>query len=132
MAAFFPFSAETAGVIVRVSVSVIHEASDEHARRWMWSYHIRIENQRTEAVQLLDRRWEIRDANGATNVVEGPGVVGEQPIIEPGERYDYVSGCPLATPTGQMVGHYRMRCADGRELIVAIPAFPLTAPVARA
>ncbi len=128
----FPYSADTAGVVVRVAVSFIKEASDPSAGRWMWSYHIRIENHRSETIQLIDRRWEIRDGRGATHVVEGLGVVGDQPVLEPGQSYDYVSGCPLATSSGQMVGHYGMRDSDGDAFLIAIPAFPLLAPVTSA
>ena len=124
----FPYSADTAGVVVRVAVSFIEEASDPSAGRWMWSYHIRIENHRSETIQLIDRRWEIRDGRGATHVVEGLGVVGDQPVLEPGQSYDYVSGCPLTTPTGSMEGSYTFERADGSALAVRIPFFPLAAP----
>ncbi len=87
-----------------------------------------IENHGTIAVQLLSRRWEITDAKGRTRIVEGRGVVGLQPVIEPGGQFEYASGCPLETASGIMVGHYAMLTDDGISLKVAIPAFPLDVP----
>ena len=81
------------------------------------------------AVQLLTRRWEIRDARNTLHLVEGDGVVGEQPVIRPGGSYDYVSGCPLDTSSGSMVGTFQMIGEDGSRFDVAIPRFDLRAPV---
>lgn len=128
MKAFFPSSATTRGVTVRVSVSYLPEQSEPGRGRWFWAYHIRIENDGDEAVQLLTRHWTITDGRGARHSVEGEGVVGEQPLIAPGASYDYVSGCPLATPTGSMQGSYRMVGEDGATFEAAIPKFALTAP----
>ena len=128
MKAFFPDSATTAGVTVRVAVSYLADQSEPRRGRWFWAYHIRLENDGPQAVQLLTRHWTIVDGRGARHTVEGEGVVGEQPMIEPGASYDYVSGCPLATPTGAMEGYYNMTLADGSSLDVAIPRFALTAP----
>ncbi len=128
MKALFPHAATTGGVTVRVSVSYLPEQSEPRRGRWFWAYHIRIENEGAEAVQLLTRRWVITDGRGARHSVEGEGVVGEQPLIEPGASYDYVSGCPLATPTGAMQGSYRMVGEDGRAFDVEIPRFALVAP----
>ncbi|HMT44729.1 MAG TPA: Co2+/Mg2+ efflux protein ApaG [Chakrabartia sp.] len=125
----FPYVAETRGIAVRVSVSFMAEQSDPDRGRWFWAYHIRIENHGDMAVQLLSRRWLIRDARAAENHVEGDGVIGEQPVIRPGQAYDYVSGCPLATPSGSMVGSYEMMGEDGSRFDVAIPQFSLAAPV---
>jgi ApaG protein len=124
----FPHSATTGDVTVRVAVSFLPEQSEPARGRWFWSYHIRIENGGTRAVQLMDREWVISDGRGARQEVQGEGVVGEQPVIEPGSSFDYVSGCPLSTPTGWMVGSYRMVAADGSSFSAAIPRFPLTAP----
>ncbi len=129
MKALFPFSAETNDLIVRVSVSYLPDQSQPDKGRWFWAYHIRVENGRDEVVQLLARHWQITDGRGAVHMVEGEGVVGEQPVIMPGRSYDYVSGCPLATPQGSMVGHYIMIGEDGETFDVAIPAFPLVAPM---
>jgi ApaG protein len=129
MNALFPHSATTQGVTVRVSVSFLPEQSDLPRGRWFWAYHIRIENGGNQTVQLLYRHWEITDGRGAKHEVRGEGVVGEQPVIEPGGSYDYVSGCPLETPTGAMEGSYRMVGEDGSSFDAAIPRFPLIAPV---
>ena len=125
---FFPHSAETRGVTVRVSTSFLPEQSQPKQGRWFWAYHIRIENAGAHEVQLLARRWVITDGRGARHRVEGEGVVGEQPVIAPGGSFDYVSGCPLDTPTGAMEGSYRMVAADGRAFDAAIPRFPLIGP----
>ncbi len=128
MKGLFPHEAETNGVVVRVSVSYLPEQSEPARGRWFWAYHIRIENGGTDAVQLLTRHWIITDGRGQRHSVEGEGVVGEQPVIEPGASYDYVSGCPLATPTGSMQGTYRMAVSNGTAFDAAIPKFALLAP----
>jgi ApaG protein len=129
MNALFPHHATTQGVTVRVSVSFLPEQSDLPRGRWFWAYHIRLENSGNQAVQLLYRHWEITDGRGTKHEVRGEGVVGEQPVIEPGGSYDYVSGCPLETPTGAMEGSYRMVGEDGVAFDAVIPRFPLIAPV---
>jgi len=126
--ALFPYAAVTGGVTVRVAVSYLPEQSQPSHGRWFWSYHIRIENDGETPVQLLTRQWIILDGRGGRHEVEGEGVVGDQPVIDPGESYDYVSGCPLQTPTGSMEGSYGMIDADGDAFDVAIPRFPLLAP----
>ena len=126
--AFFDHSETTEAVTVRVTASFQDETSDPSNGRWFWVYHIRIENGSDVEVQLLDRSWTITDGRGAVHLVEGAGVVGEQPVIKPGASFDYVSGCPLSTPTGQMQGDYGMIDANGRRFRVAIPAFPLLDP----
>jgi len=128
MKALFPNVAETNGVVVRVSVSFLPEQSEPERGRWFWAYHIRIENASDRSVQLLTRHWIITDGRGARHSVEGEGVIGEQPMIAPGESFDYVSGCPLATPTGSMVGSYHMLGEEGAGFDVAIPRFSLLAP----
>ena len=128
MKALFPNAATTDGVTVRVSVSYLPEQSEPARGRWFWAYHIRLENEGTETVQLLTRHWVITDGRGARHSVEGEGVVGEQPVIEPGASFDYVSGCPLATPSGAMQGSYQMVREDGAVFAVEIPRFSLFAP----
>lgn len=128
MKALFPEAETTEEVTVRVSVSYLPEQSEPARGRWFWAYHIRIENDGPGAVQLLTRHWVITDGRGAQHNVEGEGVVGEQPVIAPGASYDYVSGCPLSTPTGSMRGSYLMVDAAGRTFDVAIPKFGLLAP----
>jgi ApaG protein len=126
--ALFGEEAITRDITVRVSVSYLPEQSEPDRGRWFWAYHIRIENGSHQAVQLLTRHWIITDGRGMRHTVEGEGVVGEQPMIAPGSSYDYVSGCPLATPTGSMQGSYEMVGADGMTFDVAIPKFALHAP----
>jgi ApaG protein len=126
--ALFPNAATTDGVTVRVSVSYLPEQSEPERGRWFWAYHIRLENEGEESVQLLTRHWVITDGRGARHSVEGEGVVGEQPVIEPGASFDYVSGCPLATPSGAMQGSYQMVREDGAVFAVEIPRFSLFAP----
>lgn len=128
MKALFPNVAETRGVVVRVSVSYLPEQSEPSRGRWFWAYHVRVENEGEQTVQLLTRHWIITDGRGVQHSVEGEGVVGEQPMIEPGASFDYVSGCPLATPTGSMQGSYHMMNEDGSGFDVAIPRFALIAP----
>lgn len=125
LAMLFPNVAVTRNVAVRVAVSFLAEQSDPSSSRWFWSYHVRIENGSDVAVQLLSRSWQIVDGRGAVHDVHGEGVVGEMPLIAPGASYDYVSGCPLDTPSGTMSGSYRMVDEDGSAFDVAIPRFQL-------
>ncbi len=128
MKELFQHAAVTEGVTVRVAVNFLPEQSHPEAGKWFWVYHIRIENGSHEAIQLRTRHWRITDARGMVNHVDGEGVVGEQPRLEPGESHDYVSGCPLTTPHGSMEGFYTFAKADGTPLEVRIPFFPLAAP----
>lgn len=127
--ALFPYAETTRGITVRVSVSYLPEQSDPERGNWFWAYHIRLENEGEMAAQLIARHWVITDGRGARHSVEGEGVVGEQPLLEPGGSYDYVSGCPLTTPSGAMQGSYHMIGEDGSGFEVKIPRFPLLAPV---
>ncbi|MEQ1640828.1 MAG: Co2+/Mg2+ efflux protein ApaG, partial [Novosphingobium sp.] len=132
MKQLFQHAAMTDGITVRVAVSYLPEQSrpsSEHgAGKWFWVYHIRLENGSDQTVQLLTRSWRITDGRGMINLVEGEGVVGEQPVLRPGQSHDYVSGCPLATSHGTMEGHYTFVRGDGSQFDVAIPFFPLAAP----
>ncbi|TCM15039.1 ApaG protein [Novosphingobium sp. PhB165] len=128
MKQLFQHTAITEGVTVRVAVNFLPEQSRIEAGKWFWVYHIRIENDSDDSLQLLTRHWRITDANGDVNLVEGEGVVGEQPLIRPGRSHDYVSGCPLTTPQGSMEGYYTFVRSDGTELEAQIPFFPLAAP----
>ena len=128
LSVLFPYSLETRGVVVRVAVSFLPEQSDPSSGRWFWAYHIPLENSGAREVQLLTRRWVITDGHGARHSVEGEGVVGEQPFIAPGQSYDYVSGCPLDTPTGSMEGSYQMIGTDGAIFDARIPRFLLIGP----
>jgi ApaG protein len=128
ISALFPHSTRTRDVTVRVSVSFLADQSEPARGHWFWAYHIRIENTGKQSVQLLTRHWTITDGRGARHEVRGDGVVGEQPVIQPGESYDYVSGCPLHTPTGAMEGSYHLVSADGTAFDASIPRFPLIGP----
>ncbi len=129
MAMLFPNVATTRDISVRVAVSYLSEQSDPSSKRWFWSYHVRIENGSDRAVQLLSRSWHIVDGNGVVHEVHGEGVVGEMPLIAPGGSYDYVSGCPLDTPSGAMSGSYHMVDEEGTAFDVTIPRFLLVGPV---
>jgi len=128
MESLFQHAAITEGIIVRVAVNFMPDQSRVEAGKWFWVYHIRIENRSDETVQLLTRHWRITDGRGMVNLVDGEGVVGETPVLAPGQSHDYVSGCPLTTPHGSMEGFYTFRREDGSPLEVAIPFFPLAAP----
>lgn len=125
LAMLFPNVAVTRGIAVRVAVSFLAEQSDPSSERWFWSYHVRIENGSERAVQLLSRSWTIIDGRATVHEVVGEGVVGEMPLIAPGASFDYVSGCPLDTPSGVMSGSYRMVDEDGTAFDVEIPRFQL-------
>ena len=125
------YEAETDGIVVRVQPSYLAGQSDPEAGRWVWAYQVEIVNLSPGPVQLVARRWEITDARGHVEEVRGPGVVGEQPTIQPGDSYSYASGCPLGTPSGAMVGGYSMVDDRGRMFEVAIPAFSLDVPGGR-
>jgi ApaG protein len=128
MKELFQHAAITAGITVRVAVNFLPEQSRIEAGKWFWVYHIRIENESGQTVQLMTRHWRITDARGLINLVEGDGVVGEQPVLHPGDSHDYVSGCPLTTPFGSMQGHYTFLGEDGASIEAAIPFFSLAAP----
>ncbi|WP_088311329.1 Co2+/Mg2+ efflux protein ApaG [Novosphingobium sp. B 225] len=128
MKELFQHAAVTQGITVRVAVNFLPEQSRIEAGKWFWVYHIRIENGSDQTVQLISRFWKITDGRGMVNHVEGDGVVGEQPTLAPGQSHDYVSGCPLTTPHGNMAGHYNFRRENGEMFEVAIPFFPLAAP----
>ena len=116
---------------IRVSgrPSSLEDRSSPEESRFEWAYRVRIENHGREPVQLLRRTWHITDAHGRTQHVHGAGVVGQQPILEPGEMCEYTSGTPLDTPSGFMVGAYHMVVpASGENFDVAIPAFSLDSP----
>jgi ApaG protein len=99
--------------------------SDDH---YVWAYHVKIENVGEATVQLINRYWRITDANGQIQEVRGSGVVGEQPVLDPGESFEYTSGTPLGTPSGIMVGTYEMETQNGERFDVEIPAFSLDSP----
>jgi len=115
---------------VRVSVQpfYLEEESEPEENRYFWAYQVRIENLGDATIQLKTRYWRITDSLGRTEEVRGDGVVGEQPVIEPGFVFEYTSGAPLGTSSGFMVGYYRMHQKDGKSFDVDIPAFSLDSP----
>jgi ApaG protein len=122
------YEATTHAILVRVTPAWLEDQSDPARGRHVWSYTIDIENRGKTTVQLLARHWIITDALNRVEEVEGPGVVGEQPILAPGEAFRYTSGCPLPTSSGAMRGTYRMRREDGALFDIAIPEFSLHLP----
>jgi ApaG protein len=116
-------------VAVRVRSEYLAGQSQPQAERWLFAYHVEIHNLGQEPVQLLSRHWIITNGNGAVDEVRGPGVVGLQPVIEPGEHFAYSSGCPLDTPVGTMHGSYEMQVvATGEQFKAAIAPFRLAVP----
>lgn len=124
------FESRTRDIVVRASPDYLAHESDHENGRHAWAYTIEIENLGTKPVRLMQRRWIITDAHGLTREVRGDGVVGQQPLIEPGARFTYTSSAALPTATGMMYGAYTMTDADG-AFEAAIPAFPLEAPQAQ-
>ena len=122
------YRAETRGVQVTVTPEYQSDRSEPDEGRWFWAYTVEIVNLGPEPVRLRARHWRIVDARGQIQTVDGPGVVGEQPLLQPGERFEYTSGCPLTTASGFMAGHYRMEIVSGGEFEAAIPAFSLDVP----
>lgn len=116
---------------IRVSVRSFYliDQSDPAENIYVWAYRVRIENLGTEAVQLLRRTWRITDGLGRTQIIRGEGVIGQQPILDPGESFEYTSGTPLETPSGFMAGIYHMAVPDSGEAFdIAVPAFSLDSP----
>lgn len=125
------YEAETEGFLVRVRPTYLPDQSEPDEHRYVWAYSVEIENRSNETAQLVSRHWIITDAAGRVEEVKGPGVVGEQPTLKPGESYAYASGCPLSTRSGLMVGSYEMVSDAGDRFEIAIPAFSLDLPEAR-
>ncbi len=122
------YRALTHEIEITVEPFYLEEQSEPEENRFVWGYRIVITNRSGQTVQLRDRHWQITDALGHVDEVIGEGVVGEQPVLEPGEQFEYSSGCPLDTPSGMMVGQYRMVRQDGESFMVDIPAFSLDVP----
>jgi ApaG protein len=123
------YSKTTRSIRISVRSFYLEDQSNPEEGKFFWAYRIRIENQSRDAVQLLRRTWRITDARGKTQAVHGAGVVGQQPLLEPGEAFEYTSGTPLETPSGFMTGAYHMVVpASGENFDVAIPAFSLDSP----
>ncbi|MBS7810608.1 Co2+/Mg2+ efflux protein ApaG [Roseococcus pinisoli] len=124
-----PYVAITRGVRVTVRTFYLEDQSEPEENRYVWAYKVEIVNESEATVQLLKRTWLITDGQGRTLRVHGDGVVGEQPLLEPGESFDYTSGTPLPTPSGFMRGTYHMAVPDtGEEFDAEVPAFSLDSP----
>jgi ApaG protein len=124
----FRSEAVTRGIRVTVESRFEPERSSPEDGQWFFSYHVRVANEGERVAQLLSRHWIITDGNGREQEVRGPGVVGEQPVIEPGEAFEYTSGCPLQTPVGSMRGSYRMVSPGGDAFDAVIAPFGLAEP----
>lgn len=122
------FEAMTGKIRVQVQPAYVRDQSDPSQSYYYFSYRVRITNEGQDEMQLLRRHWVIKDAFGAVEEVEGPGVVGKQPKLRPGDVFEYQSFCPLTTPTGSMHGRYWMVDKNGKEIEVEIPRFILTEP----
>lgn len=119
----------TRDIAIRAEPAFREEESNPAREHFVWTYTIEIENRGRIIVQLLSRHWRITDGNGNTHDVRGEGVVGQQPVIEPGQAFRYTSVCPLPTPSGWMIGEYEMIDADtGAPFAVTVPAFALDSP----
>jgi ApaG protein len=122
------YSSVTHDITITVQPEFMPERSEPETHRYFWSYTIEIANGGARTVQLTHRHWRITDANGRLEEVRGPGVVGEQPTLKPGQAFRYTSGCPLKTPSGIMAGSYRMVDEFGQAFDVVIPTFSLDSP----
>ena len=128
MADWTPYTAITRGIAVRVEPAYLEARSSPGSSQYFWAYRVIIENQGRETVQLLSRHWMITNARGELTEVKGPGVVGEQPVLKPGESFGYTSGAPLDTPSGMMGGAYQMESEGGERFDIEIPTFSLDRP----
>jgi len=115
-------------VSVLVEPIYLEDHSDPMEDSYLWAYKVKIKNDGNDTVKLISRHWKIFDSNGSFKEVRGKGVVGEQPVLEPGEEFEYTSGTPLKTSSGLMHGSYQMEDYDGKEFEVLIPAFSLDIP----
>ena len=122
------YQAVTELIRVTVRPEFIENQSQPENSKFIWAYTITVENRSPETVTLLTRHWIITDGRGRRQDVRGDGVVGEQPTLQPGQRFEYTSGCPLSTPSGMMMGSYGMVTSSGRPFDVTIPPFSLDSP----
>ena len=127
-----PNSSTYAKTTERITITVepfyLDEQSEPADSHYVWAYHVRIENNSERAVQLKTRYWRITDSHGNVQEVRGDGVVGEQPVLDPGSSFEYTSGTPLNTPSGIMAGTYQMKPTVGDCFDVTIPTFSLDSP----
>jgi ApaG protein len=122
------YRAVTRQIEVTVEPNFLPERSSAENREYFWSYTIVITNAGEETVQLRTRHWIITDASGRKQEVRGKGVVGEQPVLAPGQRFEYTSGVPLATASGFMTGRYQMVSESGEQFEIDVPTFSLDSP----
>ena len=122
------YSAVTREIRVQVEPIYLDDQSEPDEAQYVWAYRVQIENEGTETVQLLTRYWHITDGMGRVQEVRGAGVIGEQPVLNPGESYEYTSGTPLPTPSGIMKGSYQMSTPSGEKFDIEVPAFSLDCP----
>ena len=122
------YSQTTRDITVTVQPMFLEKESSPDEQHFMWAYHVKIENNGSATVQLRNRYWRITDAFGRIQEVRGAGVVGEQPVLKPGESFEYTSGTPLPTPSGIMVGAFQMESDSGERFDVGVPAFSLDSP----
>lgn len=122
------YSSTTHDITVSVEPTYLDQESAPDKNIYVWAYTVRIENKGSDTLQLRTRYWKITDAYGRVQEVQGPGVVGEQPVLKPGESFEYTSGTPLSTPTGIMAGIYAMETSAGDMVDVEIPPFSLDTP----
>jgi ApaG protein len=122
------FTKTTRDIKVTASPRFLPEHSEPTDNHYVWSYTIHLENYGDKPVQLINRHWQITDAKGLTQDVRGAGVIGEQPVLKPGETFQYTSGTALNSPSGVMLGEYEMVTPDGERFDVEVPAFSLDSP----
>lgn len=122
------YRAVTRDIEVKAEPFFLEDRSNPEDNEYFWAYRITIANRSNRPVKLLSRHWRITDALGRVQEVRGDGVVGDQPELDPGDSYQYTSGCPLTTPSGFMVGAYTMTGPDGETFDIDIPAFSLDVP----
>ncbi len=123
------YSQTTRNIQISVEPTYLEGESAPEKHVYIWAYKVRIENHSTETIQLRTRHWVITDSFGRVQEVSGDGVVGEQPVLKPGDNFEYTSGTPLPTPGGIMHGRYSMQTPDGKTFDVQIPAFSLDTPL---
>ena len=122
------YTKTTNNINITVNPYFLEDQSEPDDQHYVWAYRVTIDNQGYEKVQLVNRYWKIVDANGTLQEVRGKGVVGEQPILNPGEKFEYTSGTPLSTSSGFMEGVYEMKSDNGDTFNVLIPQFSLDNP----
>tara|TARA_B100000029_G_scaffold497569_1_gene565299 strand:+ start:1583 stop:1975 length:393 start_codon:yes stop_codon:yes gene_type:complete len=122
------YTKTTKSINITVSTYYLEEQSEPEENHYFWAYQVTINNMGEETVKLKNRYWKIIDSNGTKQEVMGEGVVGEQPTLNPGEKFEYTSGTPLSTPSGFMEGYYEMETKNGNKFDVSIPLFSLDIP----